>query len=271
MKVFVIGLAILAAAVGGGVGYTALKTGQPIGFPSSEQNERLAAGKNASSDGSAIVLNGETDPFDNELENETTDSGDRTSNPTNTDDTSASNTEQQSPTSENRTARTPAPVEVEAGDIVITEDELNQLVTKAIASQPRTAPILDVAKEINTTLDDGRIESSMVVNINELPLSELPPEAQNAVEQMTKTFPFLANRDVYLGIEGRPTVANGNISLADANIKFGQLTLPVSNVASQIGVSQTDIEQQLNAVLAQQGLTPESIEVDDQKIVIKGL
>ncbi|MEL6489304.1 MAG: hypothetical protein AAFQ95_05010 [Cyanobacteria bacterium J06621_3] len=270
MKVLVLGLAIAATAIGGGVGYSSLKTGQPIGAPLLNRSERPIANRDSSKDDSVTVLNGETlngetEPFENEKSRAR--NGDRP--------TSQSSSE--SPASEaasrgSTASRAPEPVAVEPGDIVITEDELNQLVTDAIAAQPRTAPILDIAKDINTTLDDGRIESSMVVNINELPLEELPPEAQAAVDQMTTTFPFLANRDVYLGIEGSPTVTDeGNISLTDAHIKFGQLKLPVSNVAGQIGISQADIEQQLNAVLAQQGLTPESIEIVDEQIVIRGL
>jgi len=111
----------------------------------------------------------------------------------------------------------------------------------------------------------------MVMNIKDIPVESLPVEGQQAIEQLTRTFPFLVNRDVYLGIEGSPQIKDGAFSLDDTNIRFGQLKLPVANVASQLGISQTDIEQQIAAVLEQQGLTPDNIQVSDGQLVITGL
>ncbi|MGC1308367.1 MAG: hypothetical protein WA885_14170 [Phormidesmis sp.] len=157
------------------------------------------------------------------------------------------------------------------GDVAISAGELNQMVTDAIASQPYSAPILQVAKGVNTSIEKGRIESGMVMNLSELPLESLPAEGQQAVEQLTSTFPFLANRDVYLGIEGSPTVVDGQLSFDDTHIKVGQLRLPVANVASQLGLSQATLEQQLGSLLAQQGLTPEDVQIVDGQLVIRGL
>lgn len=152
---------------------------------------------------------------------------------------------------------------------VIPASQLNQMVTDAIASQPYTALILDAAKGVNTSIKDGRIESGAVINLADLPLAALPTEGQQAVNQLTQTFPFLANRDVYLGIEGAPKVVEGALSLDDTHIKLGQLKLPIAKVASQLGLSQGDIEQQINALLSQQGLSPQDVEIVDEQLVIR--
>ncbi|MGI8934276.1 MAG: hypothetical protein ACR2FS_09405 [Phormidesmis sp.] len=156
-------------------------------------------------------------------------------------------------------------------DVVISAGELNRMVTDAIASQPAAAPILNAARGVNTSIEDGRIESGMVMNLSEIPLEALPTEGRQAVEQLTHTFPFLANREVYLGVEGSPAVVDGALSLNDTHIKVGQLSLPIASVAKQLGLSQAEIEQQLDAVLAQQGLTPDDVQIVDGQLVIRGV
>ncbi|CAN5712610.1 hypothetical protein BH23CYA1_BH23CYA1_04390 [soil metagenome] len=156
-------------------------------------------------------------------------------------------------------------------DVVISAGELNRMVTDAIASQPAAAPILNAARGVNTSIEDGRIESGMVMNLSEIPLEALPTEGRQAVKQLTQTFPFLANREVYLGVEGSPAVVDGALSLNDTHIKVGQLSLPIASVAKQLGLSQAEIEQQLDAVLAQQGLTPDDVQIVDGQLVIRGV
>lgn len=215
MKMVFAGLAIAVAAVGGGIGYAAMKTMTTPDWYSDR------------SDQPAIILS--------EADAE------------------------------------PLPLEVAPGDVVISAGELNQMVTEAIAQQPYTAPLLNVAKGINTSIEDDRIESGMVMNLGDVPLEALPLEGQQAVENLTRTFPFLANRDVYLGIEGSPKIVDGALSLENTHVKLGQLSLPVANVASQLGLSQTDIEQQIEAALSQQGLTPDDIQIVNGQLVITGL
>lgn len=213
MKMVFAGLAIVVAAVGGSIGYAAMKTMTTPDWYS------------ASGDDPATVLS----------------------------DTKA------------------PPVTVSPGDVVISADELNQMVTEAIAQQPYTKPLLNVAKGVNTSIENGRIESGVVMNLADVPLEALPAEGQQAVEKLTQTFPFLANRDVYLGVEGSPKIVDGALSLEDTHIKLGQLRLPVASIASQLGLSQTDIEEQIEAALSQQGLTPNDIQIVDGQLVISGL
>lgn len=236
MKVFLVGLTIVAATMGAGLGYATMQTGS-----------------------SAISLPGGLAPSQPKAV-----TSDR---PTNSD-TEAVEAEVTEKTSsvEPSESVTRAP-----SDVVITEDELNTMVTEAIASQPYTAPILDIAKAVNTSIEDNRIKSGMVMNLTDIPLEGLPAEGQQAIEQMRQTFPFLADRDVYLGIEGSPTIKEGAFSLDDSHIQFGPLKLPVANVASELGVSQADIEQQISALLEQQGLTPADIQVIDGELIISGL
>ncbi|MGB7086098.1 MAG: hypothetical protein WBD47_11130 [Phormidesmis sp.] len=218
MKMFLAGLAVIAAVVGAGIGYAGMKT---TALPDWYTQD-------ASADDEAIIL------------------------PVNEGYGSAS-TEAIAPE-----------------DVVISAGELNQIVTEAIARQPYAEPLLNSSQGVGTSIEDGRIESGLVVNLSTLPVEALPSEGRQAVEQLTRTFPFVANRDVYVGIEGSPTVVDGSLSLDDTYLKLGQLRLPMDNVASQLGFSQGELESQLSAVLTQQGLTPEDVQVINGQLVIKG-
>lgn len=210
MRVFLAALAVVAAAVGAGIGYAGMKTSAlPDWYSKGEEP--------------VIVSSVESEAF------------------------------------------------ADPNNVVISAGELNRMVTDAIASQPAAAPILNAARGVNTSIEDGRIESGMVMNLSEIPLEALPSEGRQAVEQLTQTFPFLANREVYLGVEGSPAVVDGALSLDDTHIKVGQLSLPIASVAKQLGLSQAEIEQQLDAVLAQQGLTPDDVQIVDGQLVIRGV
>lgn len=254
MKVFIAGLTLAAAIVGGGIGYASLQ----IGGTGWQNAETISNNTEAEASEPKSILDRQREirnifKKDSEVVEETSSA-------------SANNTSE-------RTSPSDRPVVItEPDDIVITEDELNQRVQEAIASDPQIAPLLAITEDgVNTIVTNDRVESGITINLTELPLEDLPLEVQTAVSEMTKTFPFLANRPVYLGIEGSPKIVEGAVSLDDTNVKFGPLKLPVSGVASQLGVSQTDIERQLNVVLEQQGLTPEEILIVDQQIIIKGV
>ncbi len=225
MKAALAGLAIVAAAVGGGIGYAGMQTTELPEWYAEATNDSAQRVASSQADG--------TFP-------------------------------------ENYSVESNAVYEDGRTTTVIPAGELNQMVTDAIASQPYTAPILDVAKDINTAIQNGRVESGATINLSDLPLAALPTEGRQAVEQLTQTFPFLANRDVYLGIEGRPKIVDGALSLDDTHIKIGQLKLPIGSVARQLGLSQGDIEQQIDALLSQQGLTLDDVEIVDGELVIQG-
>ncbi|PZO12669.1 MAG: hypothetical protein DCF25_17235 [Leptolyngbya foveolarum] len=217
MKMLLVGLAIAAAAIGGGVGYTAMQTTSLPDWYSQAQSDQKTDRLEGSD---AVVIE---------------------------------------------------PVNAAPGDTVISSGELDQMVTDALASQPYTAPLLEVAKGVNTSITKGRIESGLVMNLSEIPLESLPVEGQQAVEQLTQKFPILANRDVYIGLEGRPEVVDGALSLDDTHLKIGQMKLPIGSIASQLGLSQAEIEGQLGALLQQQGIAPEAVQIVDGQLVLTGL
>ena len=223
MKMLLAGLAIAAAAIGGGLGYTAMQTTSLPDWYSQAQSDRPELGNS-----DAVVIEPVSESVD-------------------------------------------STVNTMPGDIVISSGELNNMVTDALVNQPNAAPLLEIAKGVNTSIEKGRIESGLVMNFSELPLESLPAEGRQAVTQLTKKFPLLADRDVYIGLEGRPEVVDGALSLDDTHLKVGQMKLPIGSIANQLGLSQAEIEGQLGALLQQQGIAPEAVQIVDGQLVISGL
>ena len=156
-------------------------------------------------------------------------------------------------------------------NVILNEIQLNQLVNDAILSQPQATQLLTNAQSLQTTLKGGRIETGALLNLSELPSEILSTELQTALDQLTRAAPMLANRDVYIGIVAYPQVQDGEINLEqDLNLKVGQFKLPLADVAEQLGISTSEIEQRLNRLIAQQGLTLNDIKIVEQQLVITG-
>ena len=258
MKVLLVGLTIVAGAVGAGVGYAGLKTSSLPGDFSGDISRGANSGISVER---TQADNGGQFPDGFVSGNATYEDGRSADISTNTPAGQASPDTSSDANSRNSNNR---------GSLSVSSAELNAMVTEAIASQPYTAPILDAAQDITTAIKNNRIESGARINLSDLPLDALPTEGQQAVEQLTQTFPFLANRDVYIGVEGTPSVVDGELSLEDTYIRFGQLRLPVGRVANQLGLSQSEIEQQISALLDQQGMNLSDVRIEDGQLVISG-
>ncbi|HEY9735623.1 MAG TPA: hypothetical protein V6D06_05045 [Trichocoleus sp.] len=155
--------------------------------------------------------------------------------------------------------------------ITLSEAEVNQMVIGAIAQTPQTAQLLEAAKGVNTSLENNRIESGMVINLSDIPAGALPSEGQQALSQLTERFPMLANRDVYIGIQGSPRVEEGRLVLDDNTVvTIGRFQLPLADLANQMGLSQGQIEEQLAQALVQNGVALEDLQIQDGQVVISG-
>ena len=162
----------------------------------------------------------------------------------------------------------------ENGQINLTLDELqlSQLVNDALLNQPQAAQLLANAQSLQTLLKGDRIETGAVLNLAELPRDGLSDELQAGLDQLIQAAPMLTNRDIYIGVSARPQVQDGQISLnQDLGLRVGQFTLPLADVAQQLGFSTDEIEQRLNNLLNQQGLTLENIEILNEQLVITGM
>ncbi|MBD2070425.1 hypothetical protein H6F93_23420 [Leptolyngbya sp. FACHB-671] len=149
--------------------------------------------------------------------------------------------------------------------------DINQLVVGAIATNPNYRPVLEGTRDINTTIQNGQVQSGAVVNLSEIPTEQLNPTERALLERLSQTFPALADREIYLGIEGQPSFEQGRLLLSeDTVIRVGDLRLTLDQLQSLFGVSREQIEQQINQKLQQEGLDLSIVEFQGDSAVVRG-
>jgi len=155
-----------------------------------------------------------------------------------------------------------APVELDG-------QQVNQIVTAAIAQSPEGQALLK--NGFSTTVEDGKIKGGVVVNLSELPTEGLTEQERAALDRVLAFVPALGRRGVYLGIEGSPTVQNGKLRLDEnMSVKVGNLTLPASVVASQLGLSLNEVESRINAEVEARQIELRTVRVEGDRLIING-
>jgi hypothetical protein len=153
--------------------------------------------------------------------------------------------------------------------VELNSQQVNQLVAEAIAQSPEGQALLQ--NGFSTTIEDGQIKGGVVVNLSELPTDGLTEQERAALDRVLAFVPALGRRGVYLGIEGNPTVRNGKLQFdKNMTVKVGNLSLPASVVASQLGLSLTELEARINAELEARGIDLRDVRVEGDRLIING-
>lgn len=152
------------------------------------------------------------------------------------------------------------------------DQELNDLFTSAVAKKAETSKLATAVKGVNTTVQNGKVETGAVINLSELQLNQLPGRERNALDKLVSAFPNLGNRSVYVGIEGRPTVKNGQIQLDESTrVRLGNLSFTPAELAQRLGVSEAQIRKQIELQLQLGQVKVNDLELKDDRAVIQGL
>ncbi len=151
------------------------------------------------------------------------------------------------------------------------ETEINQLVAGTLADIPNARPLLRGARSVNTVIQNGMLESGMVVDLSDIPAESLGSQERAALEQIRNTLPAIANREIYIGIESRPRAENGQVRFGeDTRVKIGNLSLSLSEVSDYVGISPAQLEQSLNQELERRGISIEDIDLAGDRARISG-
>jgi hypothetical protein len=156
-------------------------------------------------------------------------------------------------------------------EIELSNQEVNELVMTKIAEETGQSKVLATALKNHTTIKEGVLESGSVVNLAELPKHKLNQQEVASIEKVLKTFPFLANQEIYVAILGKPQIENGQFKWDDnTKIKLGNLKLSISELAQRLGVPQEQLEHKLNLSLQLGKLKVNDMELKDNKVLLKG-
>lgn len=168
--------------------------------------------------------------------------------------------------SDNSGISKPKNVEIQFSDREFNDIILVELAKKIDSSQD-IAPLLNV----HTTIESGKIETGTVVNLSELPISQGNSKQQAAMAKVIDKLPFAKNQDIYVGLSGTPTIDNGKLTLGEnPEVKIGNLSFTVAELANKLGVSQEKLAQKLNIAVEMGQLKLDNMEVKDDRVIVKG-
>lgn len=157
------------------------------------------------------------------------------------------------------------PVEVQ-----LTPEDVNQLLVSTIAADPGGREVLASAKGVNTTIAPEQIESGLVVNLSQIPTDRLNPSQRSALERTLQLFPGLRDREVYIGFEGTPKVANGQLQFdPNSKIKMGNVSLTIAQLAEQLNIPTEQLQQKLTMELQQ--LQIQTVQLAQDGIKVRGI
>lgn len=156
-------------------------------------------------------------------------------------------------------------------ELQLNENELNNLFVSEIAKTNKSSKLAEAVKVVKTNIKDGKIESGAVVNISEIPTADLRKEETAALTRVVKAFPSLNNREIYIGIEGKPTIENGKLKFDEnTKLKVGNLSFTQAELSKKLGIPEIQIRQVSNIELKLGKIKVNNIELTDDKALLKG-
>jgi hypothetical protein len=156
------------------------------------------------------------------------------------------------------------------GDVAVSlnAQDFNQLIQSEISSQLQSRKISPVLPRIQTNLENNNLELGTVINSAKLKTLDLPRRQQAMVERVVSQFPQLKDQDIYIGIEGKPKLENGQLTLPNnSQVRIGNLTFSLSEVAQKLGVPRDRLQQSLNLNIDQLNL--QDLQFKDNEVILK--
>jgi hypothetical protein len=155
--------------------------------------------------------------------------------------------------------------------VKLTNRDINNLVVAKLATSQATKQVPVGIKGIKTSIKDGKIYTGALVNLEQLAKSGIPGSQTAALSKLADKLTFLKDRDVYIGISGKPVVEGNQIKFGqDTEIKVGSMNFTISQLAENLSVSPAKIQQMIDLQLQQQNFTVDRVNVDNNQLAIEG-
>jgi hypothetical protein len=131
-------------------------------------------------------------------------------------------------------------------------------------------PLPKAIKSLKTQIQPNLIRTGAIVDLAEI--EQMPASPRTVmIGRLLKLMPQLRGQPVYIGVVGQLAVTNGKPRLADdAKLQIGKVELPLDQVAGQLGISRSALEQNLTNYLRFRQLNINKIDLTDRGAVITG-
>ncbi len=168
-----------------------------------------------------------------------------------------------------------APIEqAQVGQKVIvklSDRDLNNLLVSNLADSQPTKQIPVGIKGIKTKIEAGKVYAGAMVNLDKLAQNGQSAGRSAALKKLTDKLTFLKERDVYIGISGKPVVNGSQIKLdPSTQIKVGNMQFTIAQLAETLAVSPDKIQQAISLQLQQPNFKVDRINLDRNGLAIEG-
>ena len=156
-------------------------------------------------------------------------------------------------------------------EIELSNQEFNELLVTKIAKYQEQSKLISATSGIQTTIKDGVLESGTLVNLANLPRNQLSPSETKAVDKVLEILPGLENKEIYLGLTGKPKIENGQLLLDDnTQVKLGNLSFSISEISQRLGIPQETLQQKLRLSLQTGRLNVSDGTLTGDKVLLRG-
>jgi hypothetical protein len=153
----------------------------------------------------------------------------------------------------------------------LTAAEVDNLIVAGLTQSNGVTKALPAAvKGIKTHIQQDQISSGAIVDLAELEKMPASPRTE-MMNKLLNIMPQLRDKPVYIGVAGKLSVRDGQPQLdSDSKIQIGKVELPLNDVAKQLGVSRSALEEQVTNYLQFRNLDIQTIDLTDQGAKITG-
>jgi hypothetical protein len=156
-------------------------------------------------------------------------------------------------------------------ELQLDENELNNLLASEIVKKSNKIQLTQAVKAVKTEIEDGKLKSGAIVNISEISTAQLGKNDVAELTKLIKAFPTLEDREVYIGIEGRPTLKNGQLRFDEnSKIKVGNLSFTQAELSEKLGIPESKIKELTKLQLQIDKLKVNDIELNNEKALLRG-
>jgi hypothetical protein len=156
-------------------------------------------------------------------------------------------------------------------DVKLSDRDLNNLVLAKLATSQPNQKIPTGVKGVKTNIKDGKIYIGALVNLGKLTENSTPGSQTAALSKLTDRMTFLKDRDVFIGIVGKPIVDGSKLKFSeDTEIKVGGMNFTIAQLAENLGVSPAKIQQIIDLQLQQKNFKIDRVNLGNNGLSIEG-
>lgn len=153
--------------------------------------------------------------------------------------------------------------------VQLTAQEFNQFVVTSLPTQARSSQVMAAVQAMNTEIESGQLKTGIVIDTSAFPLEQLPSEYRAMVKGLLQSFPALQDKEIYVGVEGKPRLQDGKVVLGeDARLVMGNIRFSYADIRDRINLPPDLLDKTVNLQLGQ--LQIKDLNFQDRSVILKG-